>query len=256
MTVVSTKVAIKNRIPAKLIGGRSLSPILIKSHVEPQIKQSAIQTSIYLFIKRIPVVWASSLREQTGMRYECFDWVVVAPNTLSSGLSLRRIPTFKRYLTQMACIFCFLDDDYQERLRGAAALRAARYEDQLSVFADLFVEDLHFLETSQKCAVHKSLHDRTHEFAIRVREALESFATKDLLIEARECYMLWIRNKHADAIKAMGKSRGVTQIASLRECQRQVYDVQRQTIVRAFSNADRYVPHPLYITATRKQLPV
>jgi hypothetical protein len=73
----STTLAIRNRIPANVIGGMRLTPILINIHVEPQIKQRRIQTSIFLFIKRIPVVKASSLREQTRMRYECFEKIVV-----------------------------------------------------------------------------------------------------------------------------------------------------------------------------------
>jgi len=76
-----------------------------------------MQASIFLLIKCIPVVSASSLREQTRMRYECFEWVVVAG---VRGFIIGASNVYNHCAKPIAKLSSFPNDQSQQPKRGGA----------------------------------------------------------------------------------------------------------------------------------------
>ena len=54
----------------------------------------------------------------------------------------------------MSCIICFLDDDFQERIRNLSHRKSEKFEKTLEDYRDSFICELSLLDDIENCEVH------------------------------------------------------------------------------------------------------
>jgi len=104
----------------------------------------------------------------------------------------------------MSCILCFLDDNFQERLRRVSQSKADRFEHALADFQANFLNELKFLESADTCEVHKNFHVRTKTYAdVFYQKIKQQTDILQFCNTLRHIYQTWIEGQGAGAMSAL-----------------------------------------------------
>jgi hypothetical protein len=118
----------------------------------------------------------------------------------------------------MACIICFLDDEYQENIRNISQSKGERFEDSLNEYRDNFFAELKILNSIRKCTKHNTLNYQTIVWATRLHQTIIRIKNKASFFDSIvTCYILWISGSTVKAINSLNEILKEKDILSLRE---------------------------------------
>ena len=104
----------------------------------------------------------------------------------------------------MACIICFLEDDYQERLRNISQSKGERFEDSLKEYKENFFGEFKYLKGIRQCPEHNNLNYNTIVWATRLHQTIARINDKERFFESvRNIYIKWISGKTVNAINSL-----------------------------------------------------
>ena len=107
----------------------------------------------------------------------------------------------------MACIVCFLDDEYQEKLRRFSQLKGERFEESINEYKNLFLAEFNYLKNVKECEEHNILNNKTIDWLNNLHETLIKVKNKhsffDLIIKA---YIQWVSGNTVNAINSLEKT--------------------------------------------------
>lgn len=104
----------------------------------------------------------------------------------------------------MSCIICFLEDDFQERIRELSHRKSEKFEKTLEDYRDSFLAELSLLEDISECDIHKSLHPYTLKTAQLIQDFIINHpGTEKFINEIVEVYASWIKGPINDSITKM-----------------------------------------------------
>lgn len=118
----------------------------------------------------------------------------------------------------MACIICFLDDEYQENLRNVSQSKGERFEDSLNYYKDNFFAELNFLNSIKKCIKHQALNYQTIIWATRLHQTIIRIKYKPEFFDSIiDCYIKWISGSTVSAINSLDEILKENDILSLKK---------------------------------------
>lgn len=118
----------------------------------------------------------------------------------------------------MACIICFLDDEYQENLRNVSQSKGERFEDSLLEYKNNFLTELKYLNSIRKCEKHNTLNYQTIVWATRLQQTINRIKNKtDFFNSIIDCYIQWVSGSTVNSINSLDKILNDNDILSSRE---------------------------------------
>lgn len=106
----------------------------------------------------------------------------------------------------MSCILCFIEDEFQERLRRLSQSKSERFEDVILDFQNTFLNELQFLNPINECDQHNCLHSNTKEIGTKFQAQIEKLSDlNEFCRQIRNIYLMWIKGKTGLASQALKK---------------------------------------------------
>ena len=94
----------------------------------------------------------------------------------------------------MSCILCFIDDDFQEKIRSFSQLKSERFEDILEHFKSNFLNELGLLENINHCETHKHFNTKTQKLAVEFHKQINELKDLELFFNSLiMIYLSWIK---------------------------------------------------------------
>lgn len=106
----------------------------------------------------------------------------------------------------MSCILCFLDDDFQEKLRLDAQAKTDRFEDALIEYKKIFLDEFNSLQKINTCQDHKHINAIAQECCEKLYNHLLTNKSIDSYFDRLRCiYIDHIRGYIGRAIEEFDK---------------------------------------------------
>jgi hypothetical protein len=94
----------------------------------------------------------------------------------------------------LSCILCFIDDDFQEKIRSFSQLKSERFEDILEHFKSNFLNELGLLENINHCETHKHFNTKTQKLAVEFHKQINELKDLELFFNSLiMIYLSWIK---------------------------------------------------------------
>lgn len=104
----------------------------------------------------------------------------------------------------MACIICFLEDEFQQKLRNISQSKGERFEDTLIEYKNTFFSEYNFLTSIKKCRQHQSLSFDTKLWATRLHQLISRIKDKEQFFQSIiDCYITWISGDTTNSINTL-----------------------------------------------------
>ncbi len=101
----------------------------------------------------------------------------------------------------MACIICFFEDDFQEKLRNISQQRTLKFEDTISEYKTNFIFEFNNLEIVYLCEKHKICNNQTKKWAFDLHESLCKLSDiGSFFEEIKNVYLKWINGRIKESI--------------------------------------------------------
>lgn len=100
----------------------------------------------------------------------------------------------------MSCILCFIDDDFQEKIKSFSQLKSERFENILEHFKSNFLIELGLLENINDCEIHKNFNTKTQNLAIEFQKQINELNDIELFFNSLiNIYLSWIKGNISEA---------------------------------------------------------
>ncbi|MGE0568801.1 MAG: hypothetical protein AB7O73_12690, partial [Bacteroidia bacterium] len=106
----------------------------------------------------------------------------------------------------MACIICFLSDEFQENLRNISQQRAEKFEDVISEYKANFTLEFEHLEPVHFCAVHNGYNNDAQQLANDYQISLQKLKGTSVFFDAvQNVYEIWIDGNIKKSIEKLSE---------------------------------------------------
>jgi len=106
----------------------------------------------------------------------------------------------------MACIICFLSDEFQENLRNISQQRAEKFEDVISEYKANFILEFDHLEPVHFCPIHNGYNDDAQKLASDYHISLKKLeGTSDFFDAIQNVYEIWIDGNIKQSIERLSE---------------------------------------------------
>lgn len=107
----------------------------------------------------------------------------------------------------MACIICFLSDEFQDQLRTTARSTTDRFEQALEQYENSFIEEFRDLSDAPSCDKHRHVAPETLEWCKALHRCVATIADVPQWFESiRAAYIAWVSGKFGQALAGLESS--------------------------------------------------